>query len=118
MTFQFKKQHSEEKRLSESCRILAKYPDRIPIIVEKDPSGKIPDIDKNKFLVPGDLTVGQFLHVIRKRIKLQPEQALFIFINNVIPPTSNLLSIVYGIHKDPDGFLYCLYTGESVFGKL
>ena len=37
-----------------------------------------------------DLTVGQFIYVIRKRIKLPPERALFIFANNVIPPTGAL----------------------------
>jgi GABA(A) receptor-associated protein len=49
----------------------------------------IPDIDKKKYLVPADLTVGQFVYVIRKRIKLQPEKAIFIFVNNnVLPPTA------------------------------
>lgn len=40
-----------------------------------------------RYLVPGDLTVGQFVYVIRKRIKLTPEKAIFIFVNNVLPPT-------------------------------
>jgi hypothetical protein len=31
--------------------------------------------------------VGQFVYVIRKRIKLSPEKAIFIFINNILPPT-------------------------------
>ena len=37
--------------------------------------------------MPADLTVGQFVYVIRKRIKLSPEKAIFIFVNNVLPPT-------------------------------
>jgi hypothetical protein len=37
--------------------------------------------------VPSDLTVGQFVYVIRKRIKLSPEKAIFIFTNNALPPT-------------------------------
>ena len=37
--------------------------------------------------MPADLTVGQFVYVIRKRIKLSPEKAIFIFINNILPPT-------------------------------
>lgn len=47
----------------------------------------MPDIDKKKYLVPSDLTVGQFVYVIRKRIKLSPEKGIFIFINNVLPAT-------------------------------
>jgi GABA(A) receptor-associated protein len=41
----------------------------------------IATIDKKKYLVPADLTVGQFVYVIRKRIKLSPEKAIFIFVD-------------------------------------
>jgi GABA(A) receptor-associated protein len=40
-----------------------------------------------RYLVPADLTVGQFVYVIRKRIKLSAEKAIFIFVDNVLPPT-------------------------------
>jgi hypothetical protein len=59
----------------------------VQVICEKADRSDIPDIDKKKYLVPADLTVGQFVYVIRKRIKLSPEKAIFIFINNVLPPT-------------------------------
>ena len=55
--------------------------------MEKAGRSDIPDIDKKKYLVPGDLTAGQFVYVIRKRIKLSPEKAIFIFVNNILPPT-------------------------------
>ncbi|KAE8990985.1 hypothetical protein PR001_g21352 [Phytophthora rubi] len=83
----FKKEHPFEKRQAEAQRIRFKYSDRIPVICEKADRSDIPDIDKKKYLVPADLTVGQFVYVIRKRIKLSPEKAIFIFINNVLPPT-------------------------------
>ena len=44
-----------------------------------------------RYLVPADLTVGQFVYVIRKRIKLSPEKAIFIFVDNVLPSTGNSL---------------------------
>ncbi len=44
----------------EAKRIVSKYPERIPVIVEKAERGDIADIDKKKYLVPADLTVGQF----------------------------------------------------------
>lgn len=31
--------------------------------------------------------MGQFVYVIRKRIKLSPEKAIFIFVKNILPPT-------------------------------
>mmetsp|Transcript_20020 Transcript_20020/g.40742 ORF Transcript_20020/g.40742 Transcript_20020/m.40742 type:complete len:119 (-) Transcript_20020:2841-3197(-) len=82
----FKEEHPLEKRKSEAERIRAKYPDRVPVICEKADRSDIPDIDKKKYLVPADLTVGQFHYVIRKRIKLAPEKALFLFCSNTIPP--------------------------------
>ena len=107
-----------EKRKSEAERIRAKYPDRVPVICEKADRSDIPDIDKKKYLVPADLTVGQFHYVIRKRIKLAPEKALFLFCSNSIPPNAALMSTVYEEQKDEDGFLYIQYSGESTFGHL
>ena len=112
----FKKEHSFEKRKAEAQRILSKYPDRIPVICEKADGSPIPDIDKKKYLVPADLTVGQFIYVIRKRIKLPPETALFIFIRGVLPPTAALISTVYAEHREDDSFLYITYSGENTFG--
>ncbi|KAF3793502.1 Autophagy-related protein 8A [Nymphaea thermarum] len=132
-----------ERRKTESTRIREKYPERIPVIVEKADRTDIPDIDKKKYLVPADLTVGQLVYVIRKRIKLSPEKAIFIFVKNVLPPTGkrklrvnyNLLSFsrwiiansvaftgammsaIYEEHKDEDGFLYMTYSGENTFGS-
>ncbi len=112
----FKGKFSFEKRKAEAERVLAKYPDRIPVIVEQNSGNKLPTIDKTKFLVPNDLTIGQFVYVIRKRIKLSPEKAIFLMIDSKLPATSALLSQVYQENKDKDGFLYTTYSGENVFG--
>jgi GABA(A) receptor-associated protein len=86
---------SAEKRKSEAERIRAKYPDRVPVICEKADRSDIPDIDKKKYLVPADLTVGQFHYVIRKRIQLAPEKALFLFCSNTIPPNGKCKDIMF-----------------------
>lgn len=65
--------------------------------------------------MPADLTVGQFVYVIRKRIKLSPEKAIFIFVDEVLPPTAALMSSIYEEHKDEDGFLYITYA-QPCFG--
>ena len=67
------------------------------MIVEKAPKARIGDLDKKKYLVPSDLTVGQFYFLIRKRIHLRPEDALFFFVNNVIPPTSATMGSLYQV---------------------
>ncbi|KAL3738859.1 hypothetical protein ACJRO7_020263 [Eucalyptus globulus] len=69
-----------------------------------------------RYLVPADLTVGQFVYVIRKRIKLSAEKAIFIFVDNVLPPTGAIMSAIYDEKKDEDGFLYVTYSGENTFG--
>jgi len=115
-TGRFKDEHPLERRKAEATRIRERYPDRIPVIVERAANTDIPDIDKKKYLVPADLTVGQFVFVIRRRIKLSPERAIFVFARNVLPPTAALMSSIYEDFKDEDGFLYLTFSGENTFG--
>lgn len=113
----FKKRFTFKDRKTESKRIREKYPDRIPIIVEHSKkTTDFPTIDKQKYLVPHDLTTGQFCYVIRKRVKLSPEKAMFMMINNKMAPTSDSISQVYERERDEDGFLYVCVAGESTFG--
>jgi GABA(A) receptor-associated protein len=128
MRSKFKDEHPFEKRKAEAERIRQKYSDRIPVrftrllvapwltmrqvICEKVEKSDIATIDKKKYLVPADLTVGQFVYVIRKRIKLSPEKAIFIFVDEVLPPTAALMSSIYEEHKDEDGFLYITYVSS------
>ncbi|RYE84269.1 MAG: hypothetical protein EOO65_02565 [Methanosarcinales archaeon] len=96
---------------------------RLFISIPRTPVGRmfaakadVPMVDKQKFLVPGDLTVGQFVYVIRKRLALPPEKALFVFVGNTLPTTGSLLREVYAQFADEDGFLYVVYASESTFG--
>jgi GABA(A) receptor-associated protein len=115
----FKKTYTFDKRKAESERINNKYPDRFAIIVEKNTNCKLlPDIDKNKYLVPIELTIGQFNFIIRRRLKLKKEVALFLYHDNILPPTSQTLEHFLKNKKDDDGFYYFTYTGENTFGKL
>lgn len=113
----FKRKFTFAERVSEATRIKEKYPDRIPIIVEKLSNSRAPDIDKNKYLVPSDLTIGQFIYVIRKRMSLPAEQALYLFVRDSIPPSSALMFNVYDWYRDNDGYLYIFYSSENTFGN-
>ena len=70
----FKNEFKFEDRLAESKRVLTKYPDRLPIICERSliSAHDCPFIDKRKYLVPRTYTMGEFLFIIRKRLKLTP----------------------------------------------
>jgi GABA(A) receptor-associated protein len=113
----YKQIHTIDKRTIESRKIRKKYPERIPVICEKNEKSKIQDIDKKKYLVPHDLTIGQFIYVIRKKIKLEPEKTIFLFVNNTLPSPNVLMSQIYKDHKDDDGFLYLTYSSENTFGN-
>ncbi len=107
------------QRVIESVKVRQRFPGRIPVIVEKASMSQssIPDIDKSRYLVPGDLSFGQFIYVIRKRLMLSPDKAIFLFVNNVLIPSSEMMGAVYNRYCDVDGFLYVIYNGESTFGK-
>ena len=111
----FKDRVSLEDRTNESKKIIKKYPTKIPIICENN--GKsLPDIDKKKFLVPKELSLAQFMYIIRKRINVSPDKSIFLMINNNLIPSAKLISEIYQEHSDEDGFLYVFYDGESTFG--
>jgi len=113
---QFKKEFNFEQRKQEADRVISKYPDRIPIICEKSQKSKAKALDKKKYLVPCDLTIGQFVFIIRRRLALPSEKAIFLFVGNIIPPTHSTVKDIYGKHKSKDGFLYIQYSEENVFG--
>jgi hypothetical protein len=72
---------------------------------------------QKKFLVPNDISVGKFIFEIRKHMQLAPEQAIFLFVNEALPPSASLVSQIYKQHADEDGFLYVTYSGENSFGE-
>lgn len=116
---EFRENYSYPKRKDESDRIISKYPDRVPIICERRGTN-IPKVDKHKYLVPRDLTIGQFLFVIRNRMKIDHSIGLYLFIGNsgTLANTAMLVSDCYIYHKNEDGFLYINYSGENTFGSI
>ena len=100
----------------ESQRILNKYPDKIPIIVNKEKSTKLPDLKKNKYLVPRDMVLSQFIYIVRKNLTITSSEALFITINNKLSPSNKKIIDIYEEEKNEDGFLYIIYSSENTFG--
>ncbi|NWW15739.1 GBRAP protein, partial [Falcunculus frontatus] len=125
MKFLYKEEHPFEKRRCEGEKIRKKYPDRVPVIVEKAPKARIGDLDKKKYLVPSDLTglgiledfgdfwnfwgiFGGFL-----------EGLGWIFwgvFPNFDPPLFPVPPLLPQEHHEEDFFLYIAYSDESVYG--
>ena len=110
----FKKQIPLEKRLQQSNTIMEKYPNRIPVIC--DVSNRLPKLDKHKYLIPEDLYSETFMLIIRRRIKLKAEHAMYFFVGDKILQANNYMSEIYNKYKDDDGFLYIYVCAESTFG--
>ena len=109
-TFKHQLDFPFDYRKKKSIDLRTKHPDRLPVIVEEHHNKKRNEI---KFLVPNDLTVGQFIYMIRNKLKLNPEKAMFLFINNKMFPSSYLFS---QITPNDDGFIYVYFSFENVFG--
>lgn len=119
-TMRFKSAFTFEQRREKSALVVQLHPGHIPVICEPcDTVSSLaaPMLDKKKYLVHGSLTVGLLMNVIRRRMQLPRDKALFLLINkNTMAPVSHTLNEVYARHRDPDGFLYVSYAFENVFG--
>lgn len=97
-----------------------KYPHYIPIIVRG--RDKL-ELSKTKYLVTGDVTVSQFMCILRKKIevsngsKVECKHGLFLFVNNRLPSSTTLMSCLYENEKDPQtGMLFITLCKENTFG--
>jgi len=101
-------------------KLTFKYPDRIPVIIQKAINCKSLKLDNSKYLIPKSLNVSEVIYIIRKKIKINEKHAIFIFVSEgnsatLIPCNMNILD-VYNEFKNVDDILYITYTMENTFG--
>ena len=117
MEFKYQKVKSLEERKSEFQKVKQKHPEKIAIICEKSPKSKIRDIEKSKFLINSDITFNQFSQMIRHKLQMSKEEALFFLANGKTTLTGNDSMLeVYNKFKNEDGFLYIAYASEEIWG--
>ena len=117
----YKKNTPIDERKQKSSKMILLYPNRIPVIVEMSTSSSNYNSyqeasHKIKYLVPYDICLGQFIKIIRDKIKIHQSTALFFFINNKLFPITSIIGDIYKDHRDEDGFLYIEFCEESTFG--
>jgi len=123
MSFEFafrKENPNVEYRKSECQKIFDNYPNKLPIICEKDPRCKtIEELDKSKFLVPEDMQVAQFMNLLRSKMHLESSQAFFLVVegNHSISGETSLLDVYQKYKNEDDNFLYIMYSSEEAWGK-
>lgn len=111
-----------QKLREESERILAKYPDRVIVFVNKLNKNKdgLPDIKNKKYVVPSTFTMGDFANLIRKNLEVGPTYALFYFVgNSQLSSMSSTMGEIYEKYKNPEDLrLYVTYDTENTFGEI
>ena len=118
MEFKYQKVKTLDERKEEYQRVIQANPDKIAIICEKDPRSKITDIEKSKYLIQKDISLNQFSLMIRNRLKMDKEAALFFLVNGKKVLTGeDTMQEIYNKYKSDDGFLYIAYASEIVWGN-
>jgi GABA(A) receptor-associated protein len=120
----YRKNNSVETRISECNKILSKYPDKIPVIVESDDKEISNQLKKFKFLVPGDVSVSHLICKIREQLKLNKSKGIFLFCDNSILSSYQMVQEIYEDYKTRNGlnsryddkFLYITVSAENTFG--
>ena len=121
----FKKNNPYEKRNEMSISVMKKYPNSVPVIVEKASasSGKV-DLSKTKYMVPKTLSMGDFSREVRKHLSTPSGAMEAIFMmaipdndkNGILCINSSMMSDIYDKHSSNDGFLYFELALENTFG--
>uniref|UniRef100_A0A8C3VI32 Microtubule associated protein 1 light chain 3 gamma n=1 Tax=Catagonus wagneri TaxID=51154 RepID=A0A8C3VI32_9CETA len=114
----FKQRKSLAARREEVAGIRAKFPGKVPVVVEHYPREKfLPLLDKTKFLVPQELTMTQFLGIIRSRMVLGATEAFYLLVNNRSLGSMNVtMAEICRDYRDEDGFVYMTYASQEMFG--
>ena len=111
----FAKRLSYDQRKREFDRIEKHRHTHTAIIVQQGKDS--PPIDKEKFLVPHDLTVAHLQSTIRKRLNLSSNEAIFLLCNDQTMPLSTMtMDDLRKRYASRDGFVYITYNLENTFG--
>ena len=118
MEFEFKNKNPLEKRKEQFNKINNEYEGKIPIILERANKCTINKVIKTKYILSNTLTLAEFIKIIREKLELEPERALFFLANGKYSISTNEnLGNIYEKYKDKeDGFLYMTYSEEIVYG--
>ena len=93
-------------------KLLEKYPDRVPVVLES----KVCESEVFKYMVPRDRTIAQMIVQLRKHIQMTPKQAIYLFVNNALPPNSATVGEIWDQHRNENNVLHIVYSLENTFG--
>ena len=118
MEFQYKINNSLDNRRSQFTKIKNNHPDGVPVILERAKGCTINKTIKTKYILSKELTMAELVKIIREKLELSPERAIFLLVDGKHSLTGEgLMAEIYDKFKDKeDGFLYITYASEVFYG--
>ena len=117
---QYRYKYSFEHIKNETDSIKRKHSNRVPILISisQVDTKLYNDVKHHKYMIPKDMTFTEFIQIVRHRINLDKNEALFAIIleNNIMPKMSTLIGELYEKYKSNDGYLVIILTKENTFG--
>ena len=111
----YKDTHSFEERQADCTRLKNQYPNRIPVILEFD-SMFHKTAEKERFLVPDDLTLAQFMFAIRTQLKLTPAEGVYLMCKGKFIPNTDFFLEIGEKYSEPCGNVFMRLYKENTFG--
>jgi len=93
-----------------------RYPDTVLIKATRGRGCTLPALRRSHLMVPKTLTVGHLLHILRNRLAISADVAVFLFVDGVIPPCSQLIGHLDASNREEHDILHIEYASENAFG--
>lgn len=95
------------------------HPGYLPVYIERA-NNRTPDLKHRQYLVNKNDKIGSFIREVRRKIPINPNDALFVFVDTgkstISPIMSSTIEELHNKYKRDDGVLYLKYSIENVFG--
>ncbi len=109
-----------EKRKHLALSIKKMHPERIPVVLKTSTPSREASLCKEKYLVPGHITVGEFHIKIKDQMESgisSKSKSFFLLTESQnFLVVSELMRTVYARYQNEDGLLYLYFCEENTFG--
>lgn len=93
-----------------------RHPNCVLLRMKRRENCTLRPLRRSHFVVPRTLTVGDLMILIRRRLALSPDRALFLLIAGRMVACSQLIAHLDTEENREDGVLTAYFTDENAFG--